>query len=173
VEDFEGGVWPATGWTAVSGASGTIVTAVHEGSYALQDVYWHYNTSVSVVTGDILGAWIYATTSSGRAYLGFDSSASGTRSFVVAPNTGDIRFQQNASYGYSELSISTYSIPTGQWLYMEVELTSTTTATGRLYDSDGTTLLDSVSHTFSTAHGGGGVAIQTFDAISVDYITLQ
>ncbi len=168
LEDFERGTWVAPGWVSVGG-SGSISTTRYEGSYALTDPDWYYNTTDTVAVGDTVSMWIRPGT--GRVYLGFDSDAGGTRSFVVAPNTGDVRFQENTGYNYSELGSSAMTIPTGVWLRMEVELTTSTTATGRLYDSSGT-LLRSLSQTYSTAHGGGYVAIRSFNGFTLDYIEI-
>ena len=165
IEDFESG-WPRTGWTTVGGW-GSLSTTRYEGSYAALNPDWSYYTGAKIAIGDTVGMWIRG--GSGRAYLGFDSSSSGTKSFVVAYNTGDIRFQNNASWSYSELNTTSMSIPTGQWLYMAVTLNSTTSATGRLYNSSGT-LLGSVSQTYSSISGTGYVAIRSFSTIYIDYI---
>ena len=172
LEDFEAGLWPATGWTPVGTNNGLVTTTAYEGSYALYDSSWAYNDGVSVGSGTIIGMWVYVPTANGRVYLGFDSTAGGTRSFVVAPNTGDIRFQTNVGYAYVEGTVAPTAIPRRQWLYMELELTSATQATGRLYTSAGV-LVDSVSHTYATPVGGGGVAVQSFSGISMDYITVR
>jgi hypothetical protein len=169
LEDFEGGVWPATGWTAYSSGGSISTSATYEGSYAGYDIPWHYNTTETVAVGQSVSMWIRM--SGGRAYLGFDSDSGGTRSFVACPNTGDIRFQDNPSYGYTELSTTSYSVPTGQWLEMVVTLDSAYTATGELYNSSGT-LLATVSETYSSAHGGGYVAIRTFGGNYLDYISI-
>ncbi|HCH66246.1 MAG TPA: hypothetical protein DFR83_25810, partial [Deltaproteobacteria bacterium] len=72
------------------------------GSYAINDPGWYYNTEEVLAVGDTVGMWVRS--GSGRVYLGFDSDGSGTKSFVLAANTGDIRFQDNPSYGYTELT---------------------------------------------------------------------
>jgi len=169
LEDFEDGSWLASGWTSVSGGGSITTSVVYEGSYALTDPDWNYNTEEVVNVGDTVSMWVQSN--GGRIYLGFDSSASGTKSFVLAANTGDIRFQENAGYSYTELTTQSYSVPTGQWLQMEVELTSSTTAVGRILNSSGT-VLSTVSHTYSSSIGGGTVAIRSFSNCTMDYIEI-
>ena len=57
----------------------------------------------------------------------------------------------------------------GRWYLLEVEIGAGGVAMGRLYDSDGTTLLGSVSHTFGS-FGSGGVAFRGFSSIAIDTI---
>ncbi len=172
VEDFESGIWPATSWTTVSTNNGLLTSTAYEGNWALYDATWSYNEDVRAVAGSVIGMWIRVPPSGGRVYLGFDATSAGARSFVVAPNTGDIRFQTNVGYGYVELTTAATYIPRSQWLYMELELSSSVSAVGRLYNASGT-LVESVSHTWSTPIAGGGVAIQSFGGISMDYLTFQ
>ncbi len=89
----------------------------------------------------------------------------------MAPNTGDIRFQTNSSYGYTELTTSSTGFTTGVWYYMEVTLDSSGTATGRLYDSS-MGLVNSISHSFGS-WDGGTLAIRSFSGFTYDYITLE
>jgi hypothetical protein len=173
LEDFEGGVWTAPGWDLVS-SGGTISTEAYEGSYSVEDPGWHWHTEyVWGEPGAVLEAAIYAG-GLGRAYLGFSANDDGCRSFVVAPNTGDIRFQQNDGYGYAELTTESYSFALDQWYWVQIENIDGYTMEGRVYASDRVTLLTSVSHTYDTEIEPGGVAMRgfsnfNFDAIQVCY----
>jgi hypothetical protein len=169
LEDFEGGTWVASGWVDTGGGGSISSSMVYEGSYSLQDPGFHYNTEETLTVGDTVSAWTYPGT--GRTYLGFNASSGGTASFVLAPNTGDIRFQENTSWGFTQLNIQSYSVPTGQWLRMEVELTSSTTVVGRIYDSSGTEL-NSLSQTISSGVAGGYVSIRSFNSTYIDYIEI-
>lgn len=166
IEDFESG-WPH-GWTSVAGG-GSLSTTRYEGSYSFLNPGWYYYPADPVAIGDTVSMWVRG--GSGRAYLGFDSTSSGTKSFVVAFNTGDIRFQTNTSYSYTEMNSTAYSIPTGQWLQATVTINSATSATGRLYDSSGT-LLATVSQTYPSISGTGYIAMRSFSTIYLDYIEL-
>ncbi|HCH63138.1 MAG TPA: hypothetical protein DFR83_10060, partial [Deltaproteobacteria bacterium] len=169
LEDFEGGAWTASGWTAVASGGSISSSTVYEGSYAVVDPGWHYNTEETLSVGDTVSTWTYP--GSGRSYLGFNSSSSGTYSFVLAPNTSDIRFQINSGWGYNPQNIQSYSVPSGQWLRMEVELVSTTEVVGRIYNTSGT-MLTSLSQSFSTDISGGYVAIRGFSTTYFDYIEI-
>ncbi|MBI5490009.1 MAG: putative metal-binding motif-containing protein [Deltaproteobacteria bacterium] len=168
VEGFEAGYWPAPGW---SGGIGTVGTGMaHDGSYGIQDPDWPYRTDVVFGNaGDRMTAWVRP--GDGRAYIGFAASAGGCKSFVAAPNTTDIRFQDNAGWGFEELNYSTQSFAAGTWYLMEVEFYAGDTVTGRLYAADGTTLLNSVTQTFSSSVVGG-LALRTFGAFAVDTISV-
>jgi hypothetical protein len=140
----------------------------------MRDAYWHYRTDVTFGTaaGQTLRWWVRPSTATGgRAYLGFASSSTGTRSFVLAFNTNDIRFQNNAGYSYTELTTSPQTFTAATWYLSEVTYDGAGSYTGRLYASDGTTLLNSVTHDYGTPQPGG-VAMQTFSGIDTDTIIL-
>jgi len=115
---------------------------------------------------------IWARPGNGRVYLSFDATAAGAKSFVLASNTNDIRFQENVGYGYTELNISAQTYTTGQWYLLEVEILSSTSAIGRLYGADGTTLLNSVTQTYSSI-GSGGIALRSFGGFALDSLTVN
>ncbi len=169
VEGWDTGAW-ASGWSSRS--TGTISTSYrHDGSYGIRDPDWSYNTGSTFTTGyagEKLRAWVRG--GSGRIYLGFDASSSGAKSFVVAYNTADIRFQNNSGYGFTELSTRSMSHTAGRWYLMEVEFSSTS-ATGRLYDSDGTTLRGSVTHSYGESLVGG-VALRAFSSGDIDTVQI-
>ena len=146
IEDFEGGI---AGYA--NNASGTLSAAhAHDGSFGLgtDAGEWIYRTDSLVSAGDTLSVWIqFADTSEGRAYFGFGTGAGGTQSFVLAPNTGDIRFQDNFGFGFSELDSVAQAFLADHWYRAEVVWGAAGAVTGNLYDSDGTTLLNSVSST--------------------------
>jgi hypothetical protein len=114
---------------------------------------------------------IWARGGTGRFYFGFDASAGGAKSFVASFNTNDIRFQNNVSYGYTELTTSAQTYVTGRWYRLEIEIMAGGVAVGRLFDQDGTTQLNSVTHAFGTI-GTGGVAIRSFLEVDGDTIEL-
>jgi hypothetical protein len=137
---------------------------------------WIYrdDPAVQVSQGDTISAWIKFDSfvvDGGRAYFGFGSSPAGTLSFVLAPNTGDIRFQENPNYGFVELNTSAQSFVADKWYRAEVVWGVGGSLTGNLYDSDGTTLLNSVTDS-STLYTSGGIAFRGFDGVKAfDTIT--
>lgn len=171
IETFDTGTWPWSPWvTHASG--GSISTVAHDGPRSVSDPGWHYRTDVSVGTvGDRLEAWVRSTSStSGRVYLSFDASATGARSFVVGPNTGEMLFQDNPGYMYTALTTATLTgYTSGRWYRMEVEFLGGNQVVGRLFDSDGVTLIGSVSHTYADP-SVGGVAIRSFSGFYIDSI---
>lgn len=172
VDDFETSVWPSAPWVAVSGTSGSVTAAAaHDGAFGLHDAYWHYRTDVATSVGMVLSTWVRANSLGGRYYMGFDATSAGAKSFVVAFNTNDIRFQDNPGYSYTELTTSPQTFVAGRWYRAELEIGPGGVATGRLFDSDGTTLLNTVTHTFA-AIGTGGIAMQSFSDMDSDTIRL-
>jgi hypothetical protein len=169
VEGWDTGAW-GSGWSSRS--TGSISTSyAHDGSHGIRDPEWSYNTGSTFTTGyagEKLKAWVRG--GSGRIYLGFDASSSGAKSFVVAYNTADIRFQNNSGYGYTELTTTSMSHTAGRWYLMEVEFASTS-ATGRLYDSDGTTLRGSVTHSYGESLVGG-IAVRAFSSGDIDTVQI-
>ena len=153
-----------------SNNSGTISGShAHDGAFGISDPDWTYSTANTVAVGDTLSAWYRPSNpSEGRFYLGFGADGSGTQSFVLAPNTGDIRFQDNPSYGFTELDTQSFSF-SSQWYFVEVTRNSVSSATGRVYDSDGSTLLASLTQTGLT-RTAEGVALRSFDGGSIDTV---
>ncbi|MBW2260861.1 MAG: hypothetical protein JRG91_02725 [Deltaproteobacteria bacterium] len=172
VEDFEaGGSWPLSPWVAHASGGTLTTTAAHDGTYGLEDAGWSYRTDVSTGSGARLTWWVHTdTSSSGRVYLGFDSSSTGCKSFVVAPNTTEIMFMNNSSWSFSTFARVTQSFSADHWYLAEVTIAGSV-ATGRLYDSDGSTLINTTTYDYGSV-GTGGVAIRSFGGIGVDTITL-
>jgi hypothetical protein len=173
VEDFEaGGSWPISPWVRASGTDGTVTTTMaHDGTYGLEDPDWSYRTDVVAGSGARLTWWVYTSSAtSGRLYLGFDATSSGCKSFVIAPNTTDIMFQTNSGWGFSSHATVNQTFTASHWYLAELTIAGSV-ATGRLYDSDGSTLLNSTSHDFGSI-GSGGVALRSFGSTGVDTIIL-
>ena len=110
VEDFECAAWPCTGWISRSGVGGSVsAAAAHDGLQGWIDTGgWYCKTSgpgfpVAVGPGaPIISMWTRFVGASGRTDFGFAGGAAGCKSFVSAPNTGDIRFQDNPGFGFVE-----------------------------------------------------------------------
>ncbi len=170
IEDFESGTWPHSPW--IAGAGGTVSSAhAHDGNYGLSDPGWSHRTDVQMgAAGDVLTWWIrQASSASGRAYLGFAASASGCWSIVAAPNSGAFILQQNAGYGYVDVASRAQTWQPNRWYKVAVEFASSTSVVCKLYDSDGVTLLNSLSYV-GVDGLPGGVAMRSFGAFSLDTI---
>ena len=169
IESFDSGSYGAA-WTV--NVTPTITAgAAHDGAFGVADnnAAWAYRTDVTVNTGDTLSAWVRP--GSGRFYLGFGASAGGASSFVIAPNTGDIGFQNNPGYFFNSLNTSSFSFVPDKWYLASVTFGSN--VTGNLYDSDGTTLLASLVASGLTNTAGGGVAVRSFHGVAFDTISLS
>jgi len=178
LEDFESGVWPHSPWMFVnSQATGILSTnCAHDGDYGLKDPYWAYRTDVQLGNlGDQLSWWIQTSTNTGqaagRAYLGFAASADGCWAFAAAPNTGQILISQHR-YGYETTVVFAATNQTWQvnkWYKAVVQFNSSTSVQCNLYDSDGITLLNSLSYT-NTSPFVGGIAMESYGGWCLDTI---
>lgn len=172
VEDFESGTWPHAPWI---GDSVGLVSGdyAHDGSFGLNliDQVWTYRTDVPVGrAGSSLSWWVRpASAAAGRAYLGFGASASGCWSVVAAPNSGEFLIQENPAYDYQDRIATNQTWEAGRWYQVVVDFGADSLVTGRLFDSDGTTLLNSLRYTNVTGLPGG-VALRAFGDMAVDTI---
>lgn len=164
IEDFE-----ATHlWNIVGGNSATAfrsTSARHDGSYGLDDYGgndWIYrnDSAAQVKAGDTISVWLkFAGSADGRAYFGFGATSAGTLSLVAAPNTGQLIIQLNQGYNFTNLATVNQGYLANHWYRLEVNWSTSGKIVGKLYDSNGTTLLRQISAS-STAITSGGIAFR-------------
>jgi hypothetical protein len=170
-------------WNIASGYNATAVLATyaaHDGSYGL-DQYngndWIYRTNAidQVAQGDTLSVWLqFAGNADGRAYFGFGASSLGTLSLVAAPNTDQLIIQSNLGWGFTNLAAVNQTFQPNQWYRLEVDWGTSGAIVGKLYASDGATLLNQVTAT-TTAITSGGIAFRAtgsdkyWDTVTVSY----
>lgn len=177
IEGFESGNLSQYTSTGVTNAT-VAGEYAHDGSFGLgiDEGGWIYrdDAAAQLAQGDTFSVWIqFDDIANGRAYFGFGSSAAGTLSFVLAPNTGDIRFQENPVFGFTELDSTPTAFLADTWYLAEVIWGFGGNLTGNLYGSDGSTLISSVSAT-SNLFTSGGIAFRGFAGIKAfDTVTLQ
>jgi hypothetical protein len=166
IEDFEDG--DLSEYTIISGTFGVTAAAAHDGQYGLQsECYarsWAYrdDANVLVAQGDKISFWVRLQ-DTGRAYCGFGASPAGTYAIIAAPNTDEMLLQMMPNYGgYLDLGAVAQTWTFNKWYRMEVEWEVGGNMTGRLYDSDGVTLLNTVMGSDNT-YTAGGIAFRAFD----------
>lgn len=171
IDGFESGVWPAAPWVSVGGGGTALAASAHDGSYGLQDPGWYYRTDISIGTaGESLSWWVRpSNATSGRSYLGFGASAAGCFSVVTEVNGNSFAIQQNTGYAFVDVANVAQTYLRGQWYKVEVKFNSTTSVTANLYDSDGTTLLNTVSYGAVTGLPGG-IAVRSIVSFDLDTI---
>jgi hypothetical protein len=125
--------------------------------------------------GETISTWVQlAGTADGRAYLGFgsiapsltqDTSAFKTLALVLAPNTGQLLLQNisapSGTQTFTTFGTAAQTYQADHWYRAEVAWGSGGSITGKLYDSDGTTLLNTVTGT-STLVASGNIGIRAF-----------
>ena len=166
IEGFENGLGA---YTVVGGLASAAVstTAAHDGTYGLLDTNgsdWIYrnDSAAQVERGDTISVWVqFSGAANGRAYFGFGASAAGTLSLVAAPNTGQLLLQSNVGYGYTDIATTSQTWAANHWYRLEVDWGTSGSIVGKLFDSNGTTLLSSVSGA-SSAIASGGIAFRGF-----------
>ena len=168
IEGFESG--NLNQYTRVGALGATTVSTLtpHDGVYGLRvDGEWIYRAdeAVRLSRGDTFSAWImFDDIVAGRAYLGFGASAAGTLSFVLAPNTGTLIFQENNGFGFRDIGFATQTYLVDRWYRAEVIWGTNGSLVGNLYASDGTTLLRTVTAS-SSLFTTGGIAFRGFSGV--------
>ncbi len=172
LEDFEDALWPLPDWVEVFGPGGSIAMEGFYGTYSLLDPEWYYlPTTYTVEPGTgIKGAF---RAGNGRLYVGFDSNDGGTRSFVIATNTGDIRFQENIDYGYTELTIEPTTFVLDAWYSFEIWVLDEFTVEGTVTDLSTGREVSSVSQVYRDPHVGGGIALRSFGSFYIDQLSIE
>jgi hypothetical protein len=166
IEGFEGG----STYYVVGSAAPTVylsTAAAHDGTYGLDNTSgndWIYrnDAAAQVKQGDSISAWVkFANYADGRAYFGFGASATGTLSVVLAPNTSQLILLDDSGYNYANLNRVTQYYQPNQWYRVQVDWGGSGTITARLFDSNGTTQLNSVTAVDRTITSGG-IAFRAF-----------
>ena len=160
LEGFEGSsTWHVVG-TAVPTAYLSTVAA-HDGNYGLVDTNgpdWLYrgDSAAQIKAGDTISVWVkLAGAADGQAFFAFGASASGTLSFVLSPSTGQLMLLNDVGYGFKTLAAVGQNFAANHWYHMEVDWGASGSITGKLYDSNGSTLLGSVAATTTVITSGG------------------
>ncbi len=154
-------------------------SAAHNGSYGLatsanNDWYFRDDSAAQIQQGDTVSVWMkFASTASGRAYFGFGAGPNGTLSLVAAPNTGQLILQDNTGYNYVQLAAVNQTWQTGHWYRLEVDWGTSGQIVGKLYDSNSTTLLNTVTATDTSITAGGFAFRTTGSTVYWDTVTLS
>ncbi|MBW7845407.1 MAG: hypothetical protein H3C45_07130, partial [Bacteroidia bacterium] len=170
IENFENsGSWVWSPWVmAVAGTSVKSATAAHSGSYGLSATGdWSYRTDVTIGTPGQKLTWWFRFQGTGRLYFGFGASSSGCYGLLAAANTSTLLFQNNASWGYTDLTSVPQTWALNTWYKLELTFNTTTNVTGRLYATDGTTLLNTITLTIPGLVPGG-IAVRGFGPAHLD-----
>ncbi len=177
VETFDSGAWPIAPWTAAGAAYGSLTAAcAHNGAQGFSSTtggngpgLWYYRTDVTVGNqGDKLSMWFQTPSTAGLGLflLGFGSTATGGWSLAAQTTSGpgatanNLYFFTNGTWStYTTLANVAYTLSVSTWYRLEVEFGASGAVTGRLYSSDGVTVLATLSTTIA-GFTPGGVAIQ-------------
>ncbi len=176
IETFDSGSASLKAYSVIGArtATATVSTAAkHDGSYGLADTSgtdWIYKNPAPalVKAGDTLSVWLqFATSASGTASFGFGSSASGTLALVASASTKQLLLQQvnftrNATQGgtITQLAAVSQTFLANHWYRLEVDWSTTGSLIGKIYDSNGTTLLGTVTYSTPTSIKSGGIAFR-------------
>jgi len=166
VEDFEHGlgIYHSSSYNPVGfypyARTGT--NAAHDKLYGLDmptGYGWVYRSDQVVQQGQTLSVWVqFPTVASGRAYFGFGASTAGTLSVVLAADTNQLILQDNNVYSFSglpSLAAAPQSYQPNHWYQLQVTWATGGGITATLYDSNGTTPLNTVQATDNRMTSGG------------------
>jgi hypothetical protein len=178
IEGFESGNLAA--YTAVSSFSNWSVTnvAAHDGNFGAQattagEWIFRNDAGVTVSQGDQLSVWMQPNgAANGRSYFGFGADPTGTLSVVLAGNISAFIIQRNAGFGFLEIGNVPQSYTANTWYRVGVDWGVGGSITARLFASDGTTLLNTVSAT-DTSRTTGGIAFRGFNTGQTYFDTVE
>jgi hypothetical protein len=160
LQNFDDGL--LTGYTFLGpNLASVTAAAAHDGPFGLQigsltEWFWRNDAAVAVQQGDTISAWVQAAgTPNGRLYVGFGASATGTYSMILGGNTSTLILQRNTNFGFADIGVAPQTWVANKWYRFEIVWGVGGSITGRLFDSDGTTLLNTVTATDNTITSGG------------------
>lgn len=168
IEDFETGNLSAyrTSFGTQSPTAGVIVTAAHDGNQGLQDSNgrdWIYRNDVAALVkpSDTISVWMrFEGSTTGLANFGFGAGPNGTLSLAASGLTNQVLIQSNVRFGTVNIAATAMTWSPDHWYRIEVAWASSGGITGRIFDSNGTTLLKSVSAS-SRITTSGGIAFRS------------
>jgi hypothetical protein len=156
------------------GSAEVSAAAAHDGIQGLLDFDgddWivRNDAAARVARGDTFSVWVrFAGAADARAYFGFGArapvgveSTGRALSVVLAPNTNQLLIQQHPGFTYQVLGAVPQTYQADTWYRVEVSWGTTGLITARLFGSDGTTLLNTVTAT-NTSISSGGIAFRGF-----------
>jgi len=178
IENFEDG--DIAEYSVPSGDTHSVTAAAaHDGAYGLEDsnpgtaAKWIYrdDPDVQVAQGDTISYWVKLLDDEtlGRAYCGFGATAGGTYCIIAAANSNTFLIQKNVGYSYNTIGSVSQYWASNKWYRLEVEWGIGGDIVGNLYDSDGTTLLNTVTASSDT-YTSGGIAFRGFEHVYVDTV---
>jgi hypothetical protein len=192
LDDFEDG-----NITEYSVASGTVTAAAtgaaaHDGNFGLEfsgaapfnadqngrmvggtGWLWRDDAGAFAGQGDIISWWTRSPSSTGRNYIGFGASIAGCYSVVLGLNTASFIIQRNDNYDFLNLAEVPHGWVAFKWYRVELIWSVGGGMAANLYDTDGTTLLNTVVAADNT-WAGGGIAFRSFSGPGYfDTVTTQ
>lgn len=184
IESFDDGNLNEYSATGPTPDISVTATAAHDGPFGLEDAdkpppnAWIYrdDSAVHLQRGDVVSVWLQTRPATdpfglafGRGYFGFGATAAGTLSVVMAPeestepNNGDLLIQRNTGYGFETIASGSQPWLVDHWYRIEVTWIIDGSIVVRLFDSDGTMLLNTVTGRDDTI-SSGGIAFRSFYA---------
>src|SRR5262249_4461652 len=149
----------------------TSAAAAHDGNagvinHAGKDWIYRDDAAAQVREGDTISAWVqFHGTADGQAFFAFgantnlDGSPLATNSLVLAADKRKLYLQENFFGSQLNSTIGTSAQSTrfraNHWYRVEVTWGTDGSIVGKLFDSDGTTLLNSVRATANLFSSGG------------------
>ena len=157
-------------------------TAMHDGTYGLVDATgsdWIYrdDAAAQVKQGDTLSVWLrFAAPTTGpsfdgKAYFGFGASATGNLALVASPASNQLYLLNNSGYTYTTIGSASQTWQSNHWYRLQVDWGTNGSLVGKVFDSNGTTLLQTVTAS-CTAITSGGIAFRANGTYSKHWDTV-
>ncbi|HEV3440768.1 MAG TPA: S53 family peptidase [Gemmata sp.] len=109
--------------------------------------YFRQDSGAVINPGDTVSVWVnFAGSANGRAYFGFGTTNNGLDSVVLAPNTNQLIIQNNAGFeSFTNLAAVSQTYSANTWYLVQVQWGTSGNVIAKLYASNGTTLLNTVT----------------------------
>lgn len=153
IEDFErDSTWVWMPWKNISnGNSLKVKGSAHSGKFGLLCGFnGGYYTRDDVQIGEpgqVISCWIRFQSTT-NAYLGFGRNLKVTENgyhLVLAPEKNSFDLRKSADYTYPNLKSATQTYKMNTWYRLELIFNTSTNVTGKLYLSNGTTLINTIN----------------------------
>jgi hypothetical protein len=178
LEDFESELM--TGYTMATGVGpNTRIAerAAHSGELGLVVAgQWAYRVEAStqVAQGHKISLWAQLPgIADGGLWLGFGATPTGTLAIALAPVANQLVIQQAIGYSTQTIGTMPQTYVANTWYRLEVDWQVDGSITGRLFGSDGVTLLNTVTATTQAITAGGLAFSGTGHEKYVDDVTVS
>ncbi|MES2380965.1 MAG: OmpA family protein [Bacteroidota bacterium] len=161
IENFETtDSWPWTPWVNASNKNNVISKktslSAHTGKFGLRNSSeLMFRTDIKIGTQGQIISWWQRFEIPSRVHFGFGADASKAFYLCIDPSTNTMHFASSPNYTNPILKSVNQSYRMGVWYRAEIRFNTATNVTGKLYGSNGKTLINSITIDIPELKPGG------------------